>query len=278
MAGETLSALVKEYPCGTVLFEENDPGSRMFVIRTGRVRIFRLLSGTEIVLAFLGPGDFFGEMALLEALPRSASAEVVETAELIEVDGDTFEEMIRSNIEVAVRIMRKLAGRLRESDHRLEHLMMESAAGRALEVLRWLESQAVSEEGNWTRLAGACEHVDVAAQAGISPPQAALVVRQLERAGCLRTEGDDLLIAKRKHLDEYAAYLELKRRYDTEAKLSSEAPSLPQEEQLRSMRALLAALKISPDVLNARQQALADNYNRYFELKQRFRNFDDTDA
>ena len=277
MAGDALSVLIKDYPAGTILFEENDCGSRMFVIRGGRVRIFRRFGGAEIVLAFLGAGDFFGEMALLENLPRSASAEVVEAAQLIEVDGNTFEEMIRGNTEIAVRIMRKLASRLRESDRRLDHLLIESAIGRALEVLRWLEPQGVGE-GEWTRLVGAGEHVDIAAQAGLPSTQAPAVIAQLERAGCLRKEGSDLLIARRKHLDEYVSYLDMKRKYDPETQIPSEAGNLRQEERLRAMHALLTALKITPEAVSVRQQALADNYRRYFELRKRFKSFEDADA
>ncbi len=274
MAGEALSALVKAYSAGTILFEENDPGSRMFVIRSGRVRIFRRVGGSEIVLAFLGPGDFFGEMALLESLPRSASAEVVEDARLIEVDGDTFEEMIRSNTEIAVRIMRKLASRLRESDRRADHLLVESALGRALEVLRWLQTQG-KDEGAWVRLAGGAEHVDVAMQAGIPAAQAEPVLRQLEKAGCMRLDGSDLLIARRQQLDEYAAYLDMRRKYEPETRLPSEAASLRNEDRFRAMQTLLAALKISPDDLAARQHALAEGYRRYTQLKQRFKGFED---
>jgi CRP-like cAMP-binding protein len=274
MAVEGLPALIKEYPAGTILFEENDPGSRMFVIRTGKVRIFRRLGGAEIVLAFLGPGDFFGEMALLESLPRSASAEVVEPARLIEVDGGTFEDMIRSNIEIAVRIMKKLAGRLRESDRRIEHLLIDSGVGRAIEVLRWLLTQGTNE-GAWVRLTGAAEHVDLAAQAGIPPSQAQSVLEQLQEARCLRFERDDLLIAAREHLDEYATYLEMRRKYDPETQLPSEVAGLRQEDRYGAMQTLLAALKITPEDLEARQQALAESYRRYVQLKQRFKGFEE---
>src|SRR4051812_47901749 len=116
VAKSASSAFTRDYPAGTVIFEERDPGSRMYVIRSGKVKIYRHLEGKEIVLAFLAPGDFFGEMALLEGLPRSASAMCVEDAQLVEVDQSTFEEMIRRNIEIAVRVMRKLAARVRELD------------------------------------------------------------------------------------------------------------------------------------------------------------------
>lgn len=275
---EALSALAREYPAQTILFEENDPGSRMFVIRSGRVRIFRRVGDSEIVLAFLGAGDFFGEMALLENLPRSATAETVEHTRLIEVDAETFEEMLRSNTEIAVRMMSKLASRLRESDHRIEHLLMESAIGRCLEVLRWLIPQGVPE-GEWVRLVGAALHIDLAAQAGIPSPQAKGVVDQLARAGCVRVSGIDLLIAQKPTLDEYAAYLDLKRKYDQPgAQLPSEATSLKHDERLKAMQRLLSALKLTPEDLQARQQALSDQYRRYAELKRRFRAPESNDA
>ncbi|MBN1962044.1 MAG: Crp/Fnr family transcriptional regulator [Deltaproteobacteria bacterium] len=272
-----MSAFIKEYPPGTVVFEEHDPGSRMFVIHSGKVKIFRCISGAEVVLAFLGAGDFFGEMAILENLPRSASAEVVERSKLIEVDTDTFEEMIRNNTEIAMRMMRQLARRLRESDRRLEQLHIDSAVGRAIEVLRWLEPQGVIDD-EWSRLIGAYEHIDIAAQAGISARQASTVLQQLELAGCMRIEGNDILIAQRKHLDEYAMYLDMRRKYDQQVSLPAEVIQLKHEDHIRAIRALLSTLKMPTEMLNARQQALASNYQRYFELKQRFKNIDDRDA
>jgi CRP/FNR family cyclic AMP-dependent transcriptional regulator len=273
MAGESLSALMRDYPAGTILFEEHDPGAKMYVIRQGRVRIFRRLGTSEIVLAFLGAGEFFGEMSLLEGLPRSASAEVVEPSQIIEVAGDTFEEMIRGNIEIAVRIMKKLAARLREADSRIDHLLVESAVGRALEVLRWLNAQGIPE-GQWVRLVGAVDHVDLAAQAGIPQSQAAPVLEELVRARCVRRDKGDLLIARREYLDEFATYLELRRKYDPTSQLPTEM-SNRQDERLRAMQALLTALKISPEDLEARQQALAESYRRYSQLKQRFKSFED---
>ena len=160
---QVASALSRNYESGTILFEEHDPGTRLFVIRSGRVKIFRRVASREVVLAMLGPGDFFGEMALLEGLPRSASAEAVDATTVIEVDSQTFEEMIRGNIEIAVRIMRKLASRVRELDRRLQNLLVDSGVGRAVEVLRWLLQQG-TPEGEFVRVQGATAHVNIAAQ------------------------------------------------------------------------------------------------------------------
>ena len=81
---------------------------------------------------------------------RLSAPMVVEASTLIEVDIDTFEEMIRRNIEVAVRVMRKLAARVRELDRRVEKLLIDNALGRTLEVLRWLLPQGILwEQEDW---------------------------------------------------------------------------------------------------------------------------------
>jgi CRP-like cAMP-binding protein len=67
-------------------------------------------------------GDFFGEMSILEGLPRTTSAEAVEDTELIEINSMTFDKMIKGNIEIAIRMLRKLSIRLRETEKRLEEL------------------------------------------------------------------------------------------------------------------------------------------------------------
>src|SRR2546428_6922279 len=105
--------LVRRHPSGTVLFREGDRGQTMYVIRSGMVNISKRIGDSEITLAVLGAGEFFGEMALLEGLPRSAGAMVVEDALLIEVEQATFETLVRKNGEIAVRLMRRASSRAR---------------------------------------------------------------------------------------------------------------------------------------------------------------------
>ncbi len=270
---DATAALTKTYPAGTILFEEYDPGSRMFVIRRGKVKIARHNGEHEIVLALLGPGEFFGEMALLEGLPRSASATVLEEADLVEVDGRTFEEMIRGNSEIAVRIMRKLASRVRELDRRLQHLLLESGVGRAVEVLRWLLPSGVPA-GNHIRLVGKTTHVDIASHAGISASESREVISRLERAGIMRVDGSDVLVADMQTLDDYSNYLDLKRKYDPEPgrQVDKEAPK---EGEQQALKRLLKALQISVRDIKKNEAALATQYNLYQQLKRRFHDQDE---
>jgi CRP-like cAMP-binding protein len=109
---------------GHVLFREGDEGEDMFIIQSGKVAIKKKVKeGGEATLAVLEKGDFFGEMALLERLPRSATAEVIETGDLIVIGGDTLGDMIKTNPEIAVRMLRKQSIRLRETNKQLEQAL-----------------------------------------------------------------------------------------------------------------------------------------------------------
>ncbi len=264
-AGTTFT---QQYPAGTVLFEENDPGSRMYVIRRGRVRIYRKIGDNEMVLAVLGPGEFFGEMALLENLPRSANAQALDDVELVEVDAETFETMIRANIEIAVRMMRKLAARVRELDSRLHNVLVDSGVGRALEVLRWLLPKGKPEDA-WVRVPASAVHIGVAAQAGLPPNEISRVFEVMTRAGCIRAHGADILIAGPAVLDDFSTYLDLKRRYEpTDAQIDS-APNAERDKE-QALKRLLKALQIEPREMELQQESLSGQYRKYLTLKRRF--------
>jgi len=113
----------RQVPAGTVLFEEGAPGSEMYVIRSGKVRLTRRIEERETELAVLGTGEFFGELALLNNRPRMATATVLEQAELIPLDAKTLEGMVRSNVEISVRMLKKLAERMDRMSRQIESLL-----------------------------------------------------------------------------------------------------------------------------------------------------------
>ncbi len=264
--GDLTQALTRRFPKGTVLFDENDLGSRMYVIRTGRVKIYRKVNNQEVVLAMLDAGEFFGEMALLENLPRSAAAMTTEDSELIEVDQQTFEEMIRNNSEIAVRLMSKLASRVRELDRRLQNLLVESGLGRAVEVLRWLHT--AGEHNNQESVVAASKvNIAIAAQAGIPADEVEEIIRRLESAGCITADGSSYIIASVETLRDFSEFLDLKRKYDPPTAVDATAAK---PDLTTSVSRLLRALQISPEDERTHQRALASQYNRYLALRRRF--------
>src|SRR5438067_13215223 len=102
----SLEHLVRKQPSGTVLFREGDRGQTMYVIRSGKVNISKRIGDSEITLAVLGAGEFFGEMALLEGLPRSAGATVIGEALLIEVAQGAFATVVGRKREISDRLIR----------------------------------------------------------------------------------------------------------------------------------------------------------------------------
>ena len=113
----------REFQAGEILFSEGDSGKEMFVIQSGKIRISKKVRDVEKTLVSLGPGEFFGEMSILNNKPRSATATVEEPAKLLVIDPKTFEAMVRGNAEIAVRMIKKLSARLQEADDQIENLL-----------------------------------------------------------------------------------------------------------------------------------------------------------
>ena len=113
----------EEHPAGDFLFREGDLGTEMFILQEGQVEILKVVGGVDEQLAVLDKGDFFGEMSLLEDLPRTASARALTDCKVIRINGATFDQMLRTKPEIAVRIMRKLSRRLRQTDQMLREAL-----------------------------------------------------------------------------------------------------------------------------------------------------------
>ena len=116
----------KDFPKGSVLFREGELGRDMFIIQKGKVQVRKKVGTTEKVLAELSDGEFFGEMALLMGMDRSATVEVIEDSKILVVSPDTFESLLKGNIEIALKMLKKMASRLRASDERLETAILEA--------------------------------------------------------------------------------------------------------------------------------------------------------
>ena len=112
-----------EFDAGQYIFREGDLGTEMFIVHEGRVEILHEHPEGTRQLAVLEKGDFFGEMSILEELPRNASAKALSKVKVIMIDGATFDSMLRANPEISVRIMRKLSRRVRQADELLRRVM-----------------------------------------------------------------------------------------------------------------------------------------------------------
>jgi CRP-like cAMP-binding protein len=138
---DALDRFAREFPAGTVLFEEGQPGHVMYIVVAGEIEIRRRVGDFERVLAVLGDGEFFGEMAILSGRPRSATAVVRGAARLLVIDGTTFEAMLRARPEIALRLIKALAARLEATNHHVELLLLPTANHRVVQCLRHMAEE-----------------------------------------------------------------------------------------------------------------------------------------
>lgn len=108
------------YHSGERIFSEGEKGAEFYIVQSGRVEIFRTVEGERKPMAQMEKGDFFGELSVLLGAPRAENAEALENSELIVINSTLFDQMIRSNIEIAVRILRKLSLRLQDTTEKLQ--------------------------------------------------------------------------------------------------------------------------------------------------------------
>ncbi len=122
------TAFGTEYPDQTVLFREDDPGDHMYVIQDGQVEISCLVDGSKLVLSVLKKGEFFGEMALFEDRPRTATATALGKARLMVLSRDTVKQRLQSDPFTALSLLKMTCQRLRSLHESIDELVASGEA------------------------------------------------------------------------------------------------------------------------------------------------------
>jgi len=213
MAGEDalFQRFGKEFKKGDVLFREGEPGREMYVIQAGKVNITKTVRETEKILATLGAGEFFGEMSILNHKPRSAGAVVAEDAKLLVIDPKTFEAMIRGNVEIAVRLIKKLSDRLQEADEQIENLLFRDPSSRVVHYL-W---QAALKRGKDTpqgRLLSVNLN-ELQVRMGVNAPEVQEAVNKTAKAKIISLVPEGVLVPDTGKMKKYLEFLEMKERF-----------------------------------------------------------------
>ncbi len=201
---QLFSRFGKKIPANTVLFHEGDAGEEMFIIQNGRVKISKRIRGVEKTLATLEKGEFFGEMAILNDKPRSATAETLDDCDMLVIDRKTFDALIRGNSEIAVRFIKRLADRLREANDQMESLMIKDNTSRLVSIL----AKHVREQKKSGEFAMTIE--DLAGLAGIEGSQARTILEKLSSVKIIEVSGDKVRIASQDQVDRLLRYLEMR--------------------------------------------------------------------
>ncbi len=197
---------------GTTLFEEGDLGDKLYVLQSGKVRITKTVQDKTKVLAILGPGDFFGEMAILNQKPRTATATVVEEAQLLVLDGKTLQQMVVSNAEIAVRLIKKLARRLDAANTLIEILMHKDPKARVILGLS-REASVAGDPASDGTIKLAVDAAGLAQQVGLTEDEVNAVLKRVVRLGMVRADAGGLVITDVERLHEFLEFLEMQERF-----------------------------------------------------------------
>jgi CRP/FNR family cyclic AMP-dependent transcriptional regulator len=218
-----LERFARDFAAGTVLFEEGQPGDNMYVVISGEVEIRRSVGDTERVLAVLPAGEFFGEMAILNARPRSATAVVRVPSRLLVVAGSMFEAMLRARPEIALRMIKALSMRLAHANQHVELLLLPTPNHRVVQCLRHMAEEQTQLTGGHATPGSAVlvptRVEDIAERVGLSVDEVREVVERLRasqlivRAEDAAIDGGGFLIPEVGRLMEFLEFLNLKDRF-----------------------------------------------------------------
>ncbi|MFC3798350.1 Crp/Fnr family transcriptional regulator [Cohnella sp. GCM10012308] len=176
----------RSIPAGSILFQEKDPGNVFYVVLSGSIKLFtRSAGGDEKVLSVVAGGDSFGELALLDGLPRSASARTLEPSLVLEIASDDFMRLLETHFDITKGILAELSRRLRQTNEHVSDLTFLDDRTRVLKNLINLANQHGKRDGIFIRIHLALNYDELSQLAGVSKQVLSEVLRELEAKGVL---------------------------------------------------------------------------------------------
>lgn len=187
--------LRKKYKKGNIVVLEKEMGAALFVIVSGKVKIVRTdEDGREVILSIFGPGEFFGEMSLLDGLARSASVVALAKAELFMIHRRDFLKLLNEHPQVAISLLGELTTRLRKADTQIKSLSLKDASGRVANVILMLADDIGVFRKGKVEIDELPLQQDMANMAGTSRETVSRMLHQFIREGHLQLEGNKLTI------------------------------------------------------------------------------------
>ena len=190
-------------PRGDIIFQKDDPGQSLFIVESGSVRIYMPgAQGTDLTLAVMNAGNFFGDMSLLDGRPRSASASALADTMVLSLERNDFTALIRARPDAALSILAVLTGRLRGSDQMASDLAFLDASGRlARKLLELAELNGVTR-GDGVLLNVRLTQEELANMIGVTRESVNRNLSMFRRLGLVKNEGRKIIIAENTRVQE----------------------------------------------------------------------------
>jgi len=199
---QRLAALTRErqYSKGSVILFENGPGDALYIVRQGRVKVVLVgEDGREVILGVLGPGEYFGELSLIDEQPRSAHVIAMDDAVLLALRSDDFRRRVEATPAMAWSMLLELSRRLRRADGKIGALALLDVPGRIARLLL----DAAAEAGG-DRLAKPLTHQTIAQMIGASRETVSRAMVEFQEAGWITVERRTIQLTDRAALEKRA--------------------------------------------------------------------------
>jgi CRP/FNR family transcriptional regulator, cyclic AMP receptor protein len=184
-------AVPRSFPAGTRVFHEGDSSDACYIVSEGSFRVTREHSdGRAITLATLGPGEIFGELAMLDGDKRSASAESITDGTLLALPANDVRGLLGRNPEIALKLVAGLVRRLRQANMRLSRQSFQTVPSRVAGILAQLSREGQENkdgDGEMQEVTIRMNQTDLAQLAGTSRESVSRFLAELERAGVVRS-------------------------------------------------------------------------------------------
>ena len=187
-----MRAVNRSFPRNSIIIHEGDLSDSLYVVLAGRLKVS--LSddeGKEMILAYLESGDFFGELALLDDAPRTASVTTMETCKLAIISKTAFDEYLSAHTDIAIAMLRGIARRMRTTIYNAKNLALMDVYGRTANILLEL---AREEDGRF--ITDKISQQDVANHVGASREMVSRILKDLRAGGYIDIENKRIVINK----------------------------------------------------------------------------------
>ncbi|MGH3495563.1 MAG: Crp/Fnr family transcriptional regulator [Sciscionella sp.] len=184
-----------EFPRGHVIFAEGEPGDRLFIITSGKVKIGRKSpDGRENLLSIMGPSDMFGELSIFDPGPRTSTVTAVTDVRALTMGRPELREWINKRPEIAEQLLRVIARRLRRTNNMLADLIFTDVPGRVARALLQFAQRFGSQEAGLLRVTHDLTQEEIAQYVGASRETVNKALADFAQRGWLRLEGKSVLI------------------------------------------------------------------------------------
>ena len=175
----------------------DDEGDSFFVIAKGKVKVgLSGPDGREVILTMLGPGDFFGELSLLDGRPRSANVTNVEASELLALRRLDFLSLVERKPQIAVEILKTIGSRLRKANHQIAGFSFLGIVDRVCDALLGMFDDRGEETVEGLLIHNRPTHQVLADMTGATRETVSRAIKQLEEGGYISVRGKDILFLR----------------------------------------------------------------------------------